>query len=118
MEIHIERGRDATIECTVYSLWTGQASSSVVANITGATVKAYIKKRSGDPDADALAVIDATLTTPLSGICQVTVLASLSNPWNYQRLVIEVVAKTAGGQYIGNGVNDLVIDPNVGKTLF
>ncbi len=118
MEITIIRGRTAVIECTVYDEWTGQASSSTPANITGATVKAFIKKRSGDPDADALATIDATLVTPLVGLCRVVIPAATSNPWNYQSLVIEVVAKKANGEYIGNGVNELKIDPNVGKILF
>jgi hypothetical protein len=118
MELTIIRGRTATVECTVYSLWTGQASSSIPANITGGTVKAYIKVRDGDADADALATINASLTTPLFGVCRVTIPAATSNAWSFQKVVIEVVAKTAGGEYIGNGVNDLVIKPNVGKTLF
>lgn len=115
----IIRGRNATLECVVYSKWTGQASTSIPANLAGASVKCYIKKRPDDADSEVLIpVIDGSITDAVNGLVDVPITAANTNILSYQKVFFEVVAKTAGGVYIGNGVGELEIKPNVGKTLF
>lgn len=109
------------LECTVYSKWTGQASTSTPANLAGATVKCYIKKRPDDADTEVLipvANLVVTITDAGNGLCEVAIAPVDTNTLSYQKVFYEVVAKTAGGAYIGNGVGELEIKPNVGKTLF
>ena len=38
------KGETGVFEGTAYSYWTGLASTSTVADITGATIKTYIKR--------------------------------------------------------------------------
>lgn len=115
------KGRDAVLEFTVYSKWTGQASTSTPANLAGASIKCYIKKRPDDSDTEVIipvANIVCTVTGAGDGLGEAAIAAADTNGLSYQKVFFEIVAKTAGGKYIGNGVGELEIKPNVGKTLF
>jgi hypothetical protein len=115
------KGRSTILECVVYSKWTGQASTSIPANLASATVKCYIKKRPDDDDTQVIIPVVnlvATITDAVNGLVEITVAPADTNVLSYQKVYFEVVAKTAGGAYIGNGVGEIEIKPNVGKTLF
>jgi hypothetical protein len=112
------KGQSAKVQATVYSYWSGQAATSVLANLVGATIKTYIKERESDADSAALLTINGTVTDGPNGLCESAITAAQTNTLSFTRLVIETVAKLAGGDYIRSGVEPLILLPNVGKTLF
>jgi hypothetical protein len=116
--IEIIKGSSVILESTVYSYWSGSVSSSITANLAGAIVKCYVKKRDGDSDANALLTINGTVTDTVNAICQVIITAAQTNGLSYPNVVFEIVVKLADGSYLRTGVEQLIIKPNVGKTLF
>jgi hypothetical protein len=116
--ITIVKGSSVDILATVYSYWTGDASTSVIANLTGSTINAYFKNRPGDSDANAVFTKGGVVTDPTNGICKVTIAAADTNTLSQPKLYYEIVIKMADGTYIRTGVQDIILDPNVGKTLF
>lgn len=116
--MEIIKGQTAEIRCTVYSFWSGQPATSTLANLTGATINAYFKNRDGDADVDALFTIAGVNVDAANGLCKIVIPASSTNGLNNTKIVFEVVVKLSNGEYIRNGVQDLILQPNVGKTLF
>jgi hypothetical protein len=122
--MEIVKGETATFEGTAYSYWTGVASTSTVADITGATIKTYIKRNINDADNAAVITITGTIVTPAAGLFRSTLLASDTNglteitdkpvDWYFEH-VVKLSDLTT---YIRSGVQFLTILPNVGKTLF
>lgn len=115
------KGATYTVQVTFYSYWSGQAATSIPANITGATLKLYAKLRDGDSDANALFVKNGTVVDGPNGIASFTIAAADTNYLSYASVAWEAVAKLADGTtYIRNGANHDALNllPNVGKTLF
>ena len=108
------KGNSLTIDCVVYT----DQDLLLIANLTGATIKLYVKKKDNDLDINAILNKTGTVTGATTGQCQVTITAAESNALTYQKLALEIVAKLADGTYIRTGVVDLNLFPNVGKTLF
>lgn len=114
----IVKGSSFDVQLTIWSTWTGDAATSTLANLTGATGNVYFKQRPTDSDASALFTKAVSLVDPVNGTAKATVLAADTNERSQQKIVFEGVIKMADGTYIRTGVEDLVILPNVGKTLF
>lgn len=117
--MNIIKGSTAVLQFTTYSYWSGDPATSTVANITGATIKAFIKQREGDADAAVvIPVIIGAVVDGINGIGSIPLTAANTNDLSYKSLVMEIVVKMADGTtYIRSGVFPLVIDSNVAKTL-
>lgn len=122
--MEIIKGETASLESTVYSYWSGTASSSTIADITGSTIKCYIKRNYTDADVSAVLTLTGAIVSGPAGTCRVPVTATDTNTlteitdravdWYY-----EIVVKLADATtYIRSGVRVVTILPNVGKTLF
>ncbi|HQQ81947.1 MAG TPA: hypothetical protein PK059_02100 [Cyclobacteriaceae bacterium] len=116
--IEIVKGSTVVISSTVYSTWTGQASTSTVADITGATINAYFKNSEFDADGSAVFTKTGSVVSGPAGTLTVTIAATDTNTLTQKYLVYEIVVKTSGGSYIRSGVDELTMLSNVGKTLF
>lgn len=116
--MELVKGSSVKIVNTVYSNWTGDATTSLIANLTGATINMYVKKRDGDSDANALLTKSGNVTDAVNGVCEVVVAAGDTNNLSYMNLVYEIVVKLSDGTYVRSGVNLFTLLPNVGKTLF
>lgn len=116
--MEIVKGQTFEISLTVYSVWTGDLSTSTVTNLTAATIKCYVKKRDGDPDSAAILTINGALVDAINGLAKINFTAADTNSLSYANLVMEVVTKLADGTFIRTGVEPFDIKPNVGKTLF
>jgi leucyl aminopeptidase (aminopeptidase T) len=114
----IVKGSSVKVVGTVYSDWTGTVATSTVADLTGGTIKMFVKLRATDLDADALLTISGTVTNGPLGLCEVVVPASSTNTITYNDLFYEVVAKLAIGTYYRTGVLYFNLKPNVAKVLF
>lgn len=112
------KGETKLIRGTVYSDWTGLVTTSTLANLTGATTKGYLKNRDTDSDAVAVATINGVNIDAVNGEVGVTIPAATTNALSQQKLWFEMVTKLADGSYIRSGAQELVLKPNVGKTLF
>lgn len=114
----IVKGASVKLTSTVYSYWSGNSATSILANLTGGTVKLYVKKRDGDSDADAILTKTGTITDAVNGVVDTLIAASDTNTLSFQNMVCEIVAKDNLGSYIRSGVLPFTLLPNVGKTLF
>lgn len=114
----IIKGQTQKIRLTIYSYWSGQESTSTLANLTGATVKAFFKRRATDLDNAALITKTATIIDAGNGVAEFTLTASDTNGISDSKLVWEPVAKLSDNSFIRNGVGDVNLLPNVGKELF
>lgn len=113
------KGETKKFRARVYSDWTGLAATSTKANLTGATTKGYFKNRDTDSDAAAVATKDGVNFDAVNGVVDVTLAAGDTNALSQQKLWMEIVVKLADGTtYIRSGARELVLLPNVGKTLF
>jgi hypothetical protein len=112
----ITKGTSLTIQSTVYT-----DNLVTKANLTGATVTALFKKRFDDTDANALLTksvgTGVTLSDPTVGRCDVALLASETNDLSYGSIFFEILVKLASGQYIRSGIEEIVLEQNVVKTL-
>ena len=115
------KGSSIAVGGTVYTYWTGDASTSVLATsvqMTGATVNLYVKQRETDSDANAILTKSGSVLDLNAATVQASVLASDTNILSYQNMVCELVVKLSDGTYHRSGVVPFVLKPNVGKTLF
>lgn len=112
------KGSTFKISGIAYAYWTGEVATSVKANLAGATIKEYVKKRDTDSDAAALLTINGTVIDAPNGLYEIPFAAVDTNTLPYSKLFRETVVKLADGTYIRNGVQPLNLKPNVGKTLF
>lgn len=118
MAIEIIKGRTATLSGVVYSTWTGYASTSTVADISGGTVKAYFKNSEFDLDASAVVTLTGSVVSGPAGTYTVPILASDTNALTQRDLFYEVVVKVGATTYYGSGSDVITLLNNVGKTLF
>jgi hypothetical protein len=119
--MELVKGSDATVGGTVYILWTGVASSSTIATptqMTGATVKFYVKRSNNDLDAAAILTINGTVVSTTLATVQAVITAAQTNALTYQGLVCEMVTKLSDGTFQRSGSEPFNLLPNVGKTLF
>jgi hypothetical protein len=119
--MNIIKGSDAKITCTVYTYYTGDVLSSVLATpaqMTGATAMLYVKARDTDPDSAALFSKPGTVTDVNAATVDFAIVAADTNNINYQAVFFEAVVKTSDGKYWRTGVQPFVIQPNLAKTLF
>ena len=115
----VVKGRTATLVYTFYSYWSGETSTSTLANITGATIKFMAKLSDSDLDSAATISKTGSVTDGLNGLASVTLAASDTNSISQRQLMCECVAKLADGTtYIGAGVDTLNLKANLIKTLF
>lgn len=114
----IIKGQSVSIISTVYSNWTGNPATSTIADITGSTIKMYVKVRETDLDAAAVLTLNGAVTDGPNGICTVPIAASDTNALSYTDIFYEIVVKLADGTYQRNGVQLFNLKPNLGKTLF
>ena len=114
----IIKGESFSIDAVVYDKWTGETSTSTLANLTGATVKAYFKVLVSDSDAAALLTKTGTITDVLNGGASVQVLASDTINWTYAQVWYQVVAKLADGTFRFGQSTRLDVKPSVLKSLF
>lgn len=114
----IIKGSSVTDLFTVYSYWTGTASTSTIADITGATIKLYVKLRAEDADVDALLTLNGAVTDGINGIGNVPFAAADTNTIPFSNVFYEIVVKLTSGSFIRSGVQPFNIKPNVMKTLF
>lgn len=116
--MEVIKGSTFKIIQVVYSYWSGQADTSTLANITGSTIKLFLKQRDSDPDSAALLTLNGTVTDGPNGECEVAFTAANTNDLSYSSLVYEVVVKLADSSYLRSGVLPFILKPNVGKVLF
>lgn len=122
--MEIVKGETAIFSGVAYSYWSGVASTSTLADITGSTIKTYIKKNVNDADGAAVATLTGTVTSGPAGTFTSTLPASTSNAWteitdkSVDWFLEHVVKLADGTTYIRSGVQFLSILPNLGKTLF
>lgn len=115
----IVRGSSNEVAFTAYKVWAKDVDSRQVADITGSTIKMFIKARATDPDSAAILTLNGVVVDGVNGKGKVVITAANTNNLSYQSLVYEIVTKLADGiTYIRNGVQDLNINMNVGKVLF
>lgn len=114
----IIKGATVQVVSTIYSYWTGETGTSIIANLTGASGNLYAKKRDGDLDANAVFTKAGVITDALNGVMTFTIAAADTNGLSLTPLVYEIVVKLQDGTYIRNGVQPLILKANVGKTLF
>jgi hypothetical protein len=115
------KGSSFAIGGTVYTVWTGDASTSTIATpvqMTGATVKLFVKQRETDSDANAILNISGTVVSTSLATVQASVTAAQTNDLSYQNLVFELVTKLSDGTFHRSGVDAFNLKPNVCKTLF
>lgn len=119
MALRLVRGKTAKLTYLVYSIWTGIAATSTLANISGSTTKVYFKNKESDSDAEALFTLNGTIVDGPNGSGEVLIPAANTNELYQQKIVYEVVCKLSDGTtYIRGGSEDMILEPNVGKTLF
>ena len=115
------KGSDLQLQGTVYTKWTGDISTSILATpvqMTGATCELYVKQRSTDSDANAVVVINGSVTDTVNALINFVIAASVTNSLSLQTLVCEAVTKLSDGTYQRSGLQPFTILPNVGDTLF
>jgi hypothetical protein len=98
------------------------AAKTLIANLTGATVRFMIKRQVNDPDSTAIITKNVgsgiTLTLPLLGICETLIVAADTNALSDSKVYFEIVAKLADGvTYIRSGSEELILKSNVAKVL-
>ena len=117
----IVRARDFKIRHTFYL----DSVNSVLANLTGATLKTIFKLDINETDANAL-------FTKLSSSAQITILSQTTNQGQCETIIpavdgakflrnkiyFECVAKLTSGEIISNGVEVIDVNANLLKTLF
>lgn len=119
MTYEAKRGSTFKLTHVFYSYWSGQEATSIRANLAGATIKTYVKNRDTDSDAAGILTINGTVTDSVNGLGETPFAASDTNTLSYSKLVCETVAKLADGSYVRPiEVDYLILNPNVGKTLF
>ena len=119
--MEIVKGETASIDGTVYSNWTGVASTSTVANVTGGAVSCLVKRNYTDADNQAILTLAGSVVSGAAGTVTVPIAASDTNvltdivlnqvDWYYEVLV------KVGTTYYRSGVQFITILPHVIKTL-
>jgi hypothetical protein len=122
--MEIVKGETGSFESVVYSYWSGSASTSTIADVTGATIKCYIKRNINDADGSAVLTLTGSVVLGPSGTIRVPIAAGDTNglteivdrgvDWYAE----QVVKMADGTTYIRSGVQPITVLPNVGKTLF
>lgn len=97
---------------------TVTGSNGAAQDITGATIKCYVKRLASDPDSAILLNKTGAAVVAASGTYRVSFTASDTNSLDYGTYAVEVVVKLASGDFIRNGENVLLITQNVLRTLF
>lgn len=115
--LYITKGQTTTLRHTIYSYWSGQESSSIKANLAGASVNVYFKQRLTDADASAVLNKAGTVTDAVNGVADTALAASDTNAWSYSKLFMETVAKLSDGTTYIRQIEEVEIDPNLKKTL-
>lgn len=105
------RGRDIVIESQVFL----DRNIPLLADLTGATLKALVKESHRDTDAQALFVL--TPITIGAGWMKTVISSTQSNAITQDRVYLETMAILADGTVIGSGIDCLEIEGNVIKDL-
>lgn len=119
--MEIVKGETASISGTVYSYWTGIASTSTIADVTGGTVTCIVKRNYTDADNASVLTLSGSVVSGPAGTVIVPIAASDTNglmditqnpvDWYY-----EVVVKVST-TYYRTGVQLITILPHAIKTL-
>lgn len=115
--MQIIKGSTGKLTHTFYSYWSGQESSSIRANLAGATITTYFKARSSDPDTAILLTKSGTVTDAVNGLAETALAASDTNALSYTKMVRETIAKLADGVTYIREVEEFELLANVKKTL-
>lgn len=115
--LYITKGQTTTLRHTIYSYWSGQESSSIKANLAGATINVYFKQRLTDADAAAVLTKTGTVVDAVNGGADTALAASDTNAMSYSKLFMETVAKLSDGTTYIRQVEEVTLNPNLRKTL-
>lgn len=119
--MEIVKGETASIDGTVYSYWSGVASTSTVANVTGGAVSCLVKRNYTDADNQAVLTLAGSVVSGPAGTVTVPIAASDTNALteisqNQVDWYFEILVKV-GTTYYRTGVQFLTILPHAIKTL-
>jgi large exoprotein involved in heme utilization and adhesion len=119
--MEIVKGESASINGTVYSYWSGVASTSTIADVTGGSVSCLIKRNYTDNDNQAVLTLTGSVVSGPAGTVTVAITAAATNAltditsnqvdWYYEVLV------KVGTTYYRTGVQFISILPHAIKTL-
>jgi hypothetical protein len=116
MKYTITKGQTTILESVVYT-----NNGLATANLTSASVSFMVKKNVADLDAEALITKSVgsgiVITDAVNGVLQITLNASDTNDLSYQSLFFEILVKLSNGTYIRTGMEELIINRNLIKTL-
>lgn len=116
MKHYLIKGQSATIQSTVYT-----DDGNQKANLTSATITFMLKANPTDLDSQALLTKNVgtgvTIINPTEGICSILLTASDTNTLSYQSLYFEILVKLSTGAYIRTGIEELILNKNLIKTL-
>lgn len=117
MKTEVVKGSTVAIQSTVYA----DIDNTIPADITGADITVLVKKLASDPDSATLITKvvggGVTITSGPEGLCE-TILSALDmNNLSYNSVFYEILVNLATGVYIRSGVEEIVLKPNLIKTL-
>jgi hypothetical protein len=117
MKAEVVKGSTVKIESTVYS----DIDLNLAVSITGSTITVLVKKSPND--LDAVALLTKTIGTGVTiidgpaGRFDTLLAASELNDLSYSSIYFESLCKLSTGEHIRSGIEEIVIRPNLIKTL-
>lgn len=113
----IVKGATQKITHVIYSKWTGDAATSILANLTGGSLKTYFKQRDTDSDASAILVIDGAVTDAVNGGAETNITPAQTISLSQAKLWVQTVAKDSVGANHRSTPELVDLVPTVGKTV-
>lgn len=115
MNFPVIKGSAQLFTGTVYS----DDVNNIIQDLTGATVKAYVKVSISDSDANALQTITCTVSNPTSGVWTFVLTSATTNALTQSAIYFDVVAKLSDGvTYIKSGPQTISLIASGNQSLF